>query len=213
MFHKETHNQNNSKKNPNTIYWLSILRLDRHSCARENKSIATCVKRRDASVTRSCEFARWRIAHERIQWTAVKIECKEEHEFFFSKTKLFLHSLIYQHNTAAPRRTMDSQVLGIPRSHDANKWEALFGIWRFEAHLKKDQRALAKRHSKRRCSVVSSLWQKLHDLLPCQLCLIKLYFVSKTPRKTLIFKGALIFPYFYWRWELPSEWEWKGNRV
>jgi hypothetical protein len=60
---------------------------------------------------------------------------------------------------------------------------------------------LAKRHWKNKCFIVSLWWQKIHWLLPCQLCLIRLSLVRITPRrkyhpKILVFRGSFIFQIF-----------------
>jgi hypothetical protein len=98
----------------------------------------------------------------------------------------------------APKSTTCFNSLLIPHSQELNIFEILQGGCIFVATWIRFQIVRANWHSKKRCLIISYLWQKQYFTLSCQLLFAKLSFVSitslrKYQRKILIFKGTFNF--------------------
>ena len=143
--------------------------------------MATLTKVRDPVTTIGRTSFLCRIAHHERQCDADKITCKGEQQSFFSNTKSFLPVQRAQHKTAAPSRNTDFSILFRPRSHPPNICSTLCGGLKPVAICTIFQTDRAKRHSKKRWLMVSSLWQKTQVKLPCQFRLARLSFVRITP--------------------------------
>jgi hypothetical protein len=110
----------------------------------------------------------------------------------------FLHNHNDQEVAAAPSRISGFKSFSRPHSQLPKILDTLRGWDKPKAACIIDHTAWEKRHSKKRCWIVSSLWQKQQTLLPCQLHFGKLSFVRITPLckyhiNIFIFKGAFNF--------------------
>jgi hypothetical protein len=115
-----------------------------------------------------------------------------------------LHNQSDQQVAAAPNNIIGLRSFWNPRSQLPKRWEMLRGWGRFNAMCMQPQTTHAKRHSKKRCLIVSFLWQKQHFSLPCQLRFTKLSFVKITPLrryhiKFFIFSRAFVFQMILFR--------------
>lgn len=132
------------------------------------------------------------------------ITCNADELFFLPNTISFLDSHSDQYVAAAPSRTNGFSSFSIPHSQFPNILGMQWGWESPDAAYIMDHTARAKRHSKKRCLIVSFLWPMSYILLPCQLCFAKLSFVKTTPLhnnhiKILSFKGAFSFHRFLFK--------------
>lgn len=83
----------------------------------------------------------------------------------------------------APIRCRCTAVPDWGVTHCPNICDTFLGEQMFEAIWIRDQTDRASRHSKNKCFIVSSLWQKQQILLPFHFRLARLSFVNITPRR------------------------------
>ena len=117
------------------------------------------------------------------------------------KTISFLVSQSAQHKAAAPTRMCLENCLSIPLNQLPNILRALRGGYRFEAIWTMAHTDRANLHSKNKCLIDSSWWQKTHFWQPSQFRRAKLSLVKITPlvknhRKFFTFRGILSFHNF-----------------
>jgi hypothetical protein len=127
---------------------------------------------------------------------------------FFSKIMPFLLSQIAQQTITAPNKDKSLRSFPKPPNQLPNILETLEGLEMPKAKCIKLQTMWAKRQLKNKCLIVSDSGQKQHVKLPFQLRLARLSLVRITPlleyhRKTLIFKGALIFQSRLFKFGIP----------
>jgi hypothetical protein len=126
--------------------------------------------------------------------------CKRE-QLISLKTLSFLHSQSDHITASAPTLISVLNLRSIPWSQFPKILATLVGGHRLEAIWMIDHIDLAKRQWKNRCLIVSSWWQKIHLVLPCQFRFTRLSLVRITPRrryhaKILVFSGIFIFQIF-----------------
>ena len=117
------------------------------------------------------------------------------------KITSFLVSHSAQHKAAAPTRICAENCLSIPLNQLLNMLRALRGGKRFEAIWTMAHTDRANLHSKNKCLIDSSCWQKTHVLEPCQFRRARLSLVRMTPllrnqRKIFTLRGILSFHNF-----------------
>jgi len=131
-----------------------------------------------------------------------KLSARESKQVFSQKLNHFLLNQIDQQVAVASNIILGLRSFWKPQSQLLKRWGIRWGIlrgWeRFNTTCMQPQITRENRHSKKRCLIVSFLWQKQHFTLPCQLHFAKLSFVKITPLwryhiKILIFIGAFVF--------------------
>jgi hypothetical protein len=156
------------------------------------------------SITRHADYkvffswSFWKFAHIFVQYVPRKITCIEEDiDTLLNTTSLWLNHIA--HNMAyIPTRKFCLSFGFIPYTQPPNMCLMLLGGGKPETKWITLHINLVRTHSKKRCCMVSWLLQKLHISFLCQFLLTKLFLVSITflynsHKKTLIFKGILIF--------------------
>ena len=122
---------------------------------------------------RSLSYGLCRIDQVRSHRVHTWITCIGDETHLLLKITSFLVSHNAQHKAAAPTRICAENCLSIPLNQLPNMLRALRGGYKFEATRTMAQTAQANLHSKNKCLIDSSCWQKTRlGALPVATCQI-----------------------------------------